>query len=308
MTTVLVIGSVQDACVRGVLTELERRGADAVLIPGTEIRTGLGLNCHFSGDELSGYLFVGARRLPLEELAGVLFRPGCAFGAFGTNLDEEQQYVQTELTAAFYGLFEGLHCPIVNRAGPGVLCGQPFNESALAAALRDGGFTPASVLLASSSEQALEFYERHGRQALFGLPLAPSPRLLSGEEGARTLAQQSSGPCYLQAVPPGRWQRVLVAGGIPFAAATGPEELGQIPTPSSPVATPAAYQYHCGRLAERVGLELFEMLVVRGDDGRDVCFSLNGYPLLESWAAPVCERVTAILSDRFACNVKRAAA
>ena len=207
MSTILVLGSADDLCIRAVLGEVDGRGESAILVSEQDLRTTLGMNLELAGTTSDGFLSVGGRRLPFAELGGVLVRLSPMFGWGAAADDEELLYVQAELLAALHGLFRALPCPVINRLRPGSIMGPVFARSGLANAVRKSGFAQAPALVADTSEATLAFYDAHAGKVLSGPPRFDRPVLLAGDEGRTLLAAQGSRPCYLQAVPPGPWLR-----------------------------------------------------------------------------------------------------
>jgi len=306
MKTVVVVGSLYDAVVRHVVNELDRRIVDFALVPDINQ---IELSFEFAGKHVFGYLMAGPRRIALENVGGILLRPGLNSGDL-PSADPRHADTQKELILSLNGILGRVRCPVVNRASPVHFGGNAFTNTVLAAALQDSQLSLPSALLASRPDEAIEFYRRRGCRALLGGPHMSPLRFLSGEEGAQALHDETLKACFLQVVPSGRLLRVLVVEGTPFAAACDQESWTSISGSMRSVTMSSGFHQRCHRLAERIELNLFEMLVVLGD--RDYVFSVNSYPWLEGWPAPVCRRVTAILTDllsceSFTCELRRAA-
>jgi hypothetical protein len=298
MTTILALGSEGDACMRAVRQEAVRRGVDLLFVSEAELSTAFGMNLVLSQADAEGYLIAHSRRLPFADLDGMLLRLGAPLGWCPGEPDAEKQYMQGELKAAFFGLFQALRCPVVNPLRPVAVSGTTAANPTLARAARECGFVLPPSLVTSNPAGAREFYEHHGRRALSGPPLFLESVVLCGTEGAATLTAQAARPCYLQAVPPGRRLRLIVAGEQAFAAELD-SPVGSAGATGRAVPVSQSLSDGCRRLAAKLGLGLFELTVVAGGDGRDYCFALNEFPTYDGWEESVCNRVTGALVDVF---------
>ncbi len=232
----------------------------------------------------------------LSDLTGVLVRLRQAFQASLAEADD-RGYMRAEWSALLYGFLKSLPCPVVNRPRPGA--GQRLPEARTTAeALRRAGFVAPQTLATASARAAREFFERNGRRVLCAPPGYSAGLLLEGDSGTRMLSSNARRSFRLQAVPDGRWLRVIVAGGEVFGAeAEGASPPGANAGLWRRARLPAAVASRCARLAASLGLGLVELLVARGE-ADDFVLAINDFPETIQYEAPLREGIAAAL-----CNV-----
>jgi hypothetical protein len=304
---ILVLGQPDDDCVRGVVAHLRRQGRAVLLVPEARLHDALQISWELPAP--SGYLRFEDRSVRLDEISAVLVRLRQAFQANLAALDDAG-YIRVEWSALLYGWLKSLPCPVVNRPRPGA--GQRLPESrAVANALSRSGFAWPHTLVTASAETARRFLDRNGGRALCtspgltgswpledaaGLealmlgrgtgfhPLAPKPD--------RQAACPTGWPCRLQAVPRGRWLRVLVVGRRAFGAEAEPASpLDKSGSSWRRKTLPAAFERQCVRLARLLELEFVELWVVRGDGG-DFVLEIKDFPQVARCEGSLRESIT----------------
>lgn len=69
---ILLLGPSQDPCLRGVMTRLERQGSRIFFIPEERLQRDLQLRWELP--DITGYLRLGNRTIPVDQLKAVLVR------------------------------------------------------------------------------------------------------------------------------------------------------------------------------------------------------------------------------------------
>jgi hypothetical protein len=307
---ILVLGSPDDACVRGVVADLRRQGRATLLVP--EARLDAALQIRWDLPASSGYVRFAGRLVRLDEISTVFVRLRQAFQA-NLAAPDDASYIRAEWSALLYGWLRSLPCPVVNRPRPGA--GQRLPEScAVADALAQSGFASPRVLVTASVEAARQFLNRNGGRALCTSPGMVRSVLLEHVDGLEALmsgsgtgfqpvargpdkqaARPTGRPCRMQAVPRGRWLRVFVVGRRAFGAEAAPASLlsasGDL---WRRTALPMAFARRCVRLAELLELEFVELLVVRGD-GDDFVLEISDFAQVARCETALLDRITEAL-------------
>ena len=255
------------------------------------------MDCEFNGTTLAASLTVGGRRISFADIAGIYYRPdpllGWDFAAGSDEANTSTPNSRRRTTAS------SPPSAAPSPTGPAVRTGLPTASHLLAGTLRESGFLIPPIRMADGGDGATEFFARNGRRVLASPPLFDQPRLPEGDEGEAILAGLSAKSGPLLAVPAGRWLRVLIVGGTPFAAWSESREL------SDAAPMPSDFPARCRRLAERLDAELLELAFVRDDSGRDHCLRVNDLPSFEPRRAKFGPRVVEALADRLGGDAAR---
>lgn len=213
--------------------------------------------------------------MPFASISGIYFRPEPLFGYDLTATDDEAQYIQSELAATFTSLFAGLNCRAANRIGPAVVAGLPNARQFLERALTTTGFRLPAICTGPFDAEAIGFFESQQRRAIVG----NTGEWFDGDPGMAKL-NSLTGAGALVAVPAGIESRILVFGGRAFDSATRTELRSS----------------RCALLAERLGLSLFELQILRADGGETVLRVID-QPAYESWFSLFGETPAAALAE-----------
>ena len=281
----------------GPVRALERRCVAYRTVFDSGLRETLGISWRADDPECRGYFSIRGETLSFEEITGVLLRTRWQ------NMNPRNSYTDAETQAFLQGLFSAMRCRVANRPEPSH-CLLPVNDhGGVLAAIGSSGFDLPPTLTTADHDCMRQFHDDHGRQVLCclpGLPLreaVPVRPVLGG-----------SGPGLLAAirperrVPHGRPPRFLAAGlrgGGEVCPMSLPAEFddpgSRAAASHRPAPSEQALDRH-RRLASKSGIDLYEMVSVVGEDGRESCFWFDNYPSFDPGDAPFRERVAEALA------------
>jgi hypothetical protein len=243
-------------------------------------------DCDLQWSVMSRSGFVGPpdRRVDLQELRSALVRPGSR-SAQDVSVDEERDYIESEIAATMLGLTAGLDCRVVNRLAPGAVGRLILRETAEVAT---SGLEPTPTLMTSDIEVALAFFrdECEGRALVAPVAACIPPERIEGEAGEAALAARRSGMIVLQAAPEGASESLWVVGGRCVCVN----------------AVAPSVRASCRRVARRLGLELARFDLVVGPEGT-VCVEISPDPDLPDDARTRGEFVQALSDLLASCSV-----
>jgi hypothetical protein len=297
---VVILGQPSDPCASLTHQYLRRSGTEVAFIDDSQLLSTAGLSWLPDGPLTDGFLTFHSSRIPLATVTGVLTRIRQSAQGPSELSTEDRQYIATELHATLLALLSSLPCRVINRPIHGMARRPVALRVERARQIAACGFKLPAILMTSSEERAVRFYERFGENVLVGvLSGREGWRLIHGREGICELkALLARGPICLQEVPPGRWLQVITVGDQAFGAEAGANHLGEERS-RGPLQTvePSSLRMDCCRLARAFQLEFAQLEVVQSGTGERYCLDVSPWPTLGACAEPLQESIVASLAQ-----------
>ena len=231
---------------------------------------------------MPGTLVIDGRRIPLNDLTGILARLPFPLRLDLEGLsDADAQYVTKEATAAWLAFLNAMPCSVVNRPMPGgrptLLSGSPL----LATLVQDHGFLLLASRCTSSQADALQQFKAWGESAYLK-PLGsiePGQILYShdGVEQIRRVMEQQA--VSIQAIPHGQRVTVYVVGEEVVATVLQPSE-----DVTQRIEMPSVLSKDCLGLVGDLGLTFAECQFIVTPEGPIYCLDVSSAPGF--WCCP----------------------
>ena len=231
---------------------------------------------------MPGTLVIDGRRIPLNDLTGILARLPFPLRLDLEGLsDADAQYVTKEATAAWLAFLNAMPCSVVNRPMPGgrptLLSGSPL----LVTLVRDHGFLFPASRCTSSQADALQQFKAWGESAYLK-PLGsiePGQILYShdGVEQIRRVMEQQA--VSIQAIPHGQRVTVYVVGEEVVATVLQPSE-----DVTQRIEMPSVLSKDCLGLVGDLGLTFAECQFIVTPEGPIYCLDVSSAPGF--WCCP----------------------
>ena len=275
---ILIYGQMADPPLSSTVEALQEAGIEYVLLEQAVLDQ-TQLHIHAGPGGVSGTLVAAGQRIPLESLHSVYARP--------LELPHSRwSPTETRHARALHEqLFEWLDVSpalVVNRPRAMQANGSKPLQIQLIA---EAGFQVPETLVTSHSDEARDFWQRHGRVVYKSASGVRSIVQELDEHSATRLDRLASLPAQFQEYVPGVDVRVHVVGDCAFAAeivGTGIDyrysarQGGQ--TTLTATELPMELVERCVRLSTSMGLPLSGIDLRRKADGTYVCFEVNPMP------------------------------
>jgi hypothetical protein len=298
---VVIFGQPSDLCASLTHQYLRRSGTEVAFIDDSQFLTAAGLSWSPDGLLTDSFLTLHSSRIPLAVLTGVLARTQQSAPGPSEVTAEDRKYIATELHATMLGFLSALPCPVINRPIHGMARRPVALRVENARQILECGFKLPAILMTSSEERAIRFYDRFAEGVLVGvLSGREGWRLVRGREGIGQLkALLARGPVCLQEVPPGQWLQVVTVGDQAFAAEAYATHLGEERSraPLQTVEPSSTLRTECCRLARAFQLEFAQFEVVQTGTGERYCLDVSPWPALGACAEPLQESIVASLAQ-----------
>lgn len=109
----------------------------AIRLSEHELFSSAGLAVFQEGTSVSGFLSLSSATIPLDSLAGVLYRPGQRWRPPANLRPRLRVFVKHEMQAAWCSLLNALPCPVLNRVPPEWWCDASHHDQLLARTFAD---------------------------------------------------------------------------------------------------------------------------------------------------------------------------
>jgi hypothetical protein len=298
---VLIFGQPSDLCASLTNQYLRRPGTEVAFIDASQLLTTAGLSWSPDGPLTHNFLTLHSSRIPLGAVTGVLTRIRQSAQGPSDVGAEDRQYIATELQATLLAFLSSLPCRVINRPIHGMARRPVALRVENSRQIAECGFKLPAILMTSSEERAVRFYERFGENALVGvLSGREGWRLIRGREGTGQLkALLARGPVCLQEVPPGQWLQVITVGDQAFGVEVCATRLGEERSrgPLQTVEPSSRLRTECCRLARAFHLEFAQFEVVQSGTGERYCLDVSPWPTLDACAEPLQESIVASLAQ-----------
>ena len=164
--TVLIVSSLEDPHANAVMTALRARDAGVELLDLAEFPTRLSLSMGFEeGAHRFALKRKGGGELDLAEISAVWWRRPQPFRLpASVTAPVSQRFAMSEARTAFAGLYKAMDVLWVNDP---VLDEAAHHKPWQLAVAQEVGLAIPATLMTSDREEALEFWQRHGREVIY---------------------------------------------------------------------------------------------------------------------------------------------
>lgn len=281
---IVILANQNDLCACQTYEYLKQLGKDVVFVDLTsDFLSIMGVNWSLATHEES-FLTVNSRKIPFSEISGVLVRAIYPSYADPQLSKKDQDYIRSEFHATWIGLLNFLNCPVINCPIPGIVRSPIFANREQVKKVVQCGFQLPNMLVTSSSQRALSFYDSCSRIAILGSPWSPFLlQLIKGDEGVthlQTVISQQVQPIYLQEVPEGKWFLCFVVGNRVFGASFWFEPLAEEKQkmPFQRIELTPKLQEQCCKLAQELQLDFLQIRLLQTESSEAHCFDVNEFP------------------------------
>ncbi|MEW6281326.1 MAG: glutathione synthase [Candidatus Eremiobacterota bacterium] len=296
---IVVLGSPEDAMIRRVSGELERRSARAVVvdpghIPGT-IR--LDVRLPFMGGCFS---WEDGRILDFGDIGAIYSRFGISDFQGAEGITEDQQFqVNLQCAGCLSPVLNELPALVINRPRANASNGSKPYQAGLIARM---GFRVPDTLVTNEPDVAREFYELHRGQVIYkSISHIRSQVQLVLPEDLDRLDSLPNCPVQLQEFIPGTDVRVHVLGDhavFPHRIQTATKDYRFDRNVEIRAALlPSEVAEACCDLARGLGLVMAGIDLRFTPDGEVVCFEVNPSPAYNYYEAHTGQPITSTLCD-----------
>lgn len=291
---IAVMGSPAEPMIERVWSELQRRGARAVLVDTDKMPGEIALEMRLP--ELSGaFTWASGRRVDLRSLGAVYNRVG--FRPFQGPARAGEQCM-----AALTPLLNELPCLVINRPRAAQSnASKPFQASLIAGQ----GWRVPDTLVTSDPELAAEFYDLHGGRVIYkSVSYLRSQVQAMGPADLPRLEMVRNCPVQLQERIEGFDVRVHVLGERAVFASRIETSQSDYrfdkTTRVSALELPDQLEESCVELSRALGLTMAGIDLRITPSGEPVCFEVNPSPAYTYYEDRTGQPVTAALCDLLA--------
>lgn len=302
---ILVFTAQNDECSAQVYSHLRDRSWDVELVDDS-LRPGqFEIRWSPEADIEENYLNIRSKRIPLDDVHGVLVRSINPLQPNSKQAENDQQFSLYEQSAALEGFLSDLDRPVINRPIPGSWGKQLYMGPDATTLVRDCGFMIPLTYIGASRDTLGQFARCLAGNAaiLSGLnePVPPGvfsqEALIEGEDDF--FADDATRPFYLQELPKGELIQMYVVGPRVSAVAGGPWYMAQDgpaePLPRTKVS--GEIKYRARSLARSLNLDFAQLNMLKVSHDEWYCYDVSGFPMYSHCCEDMQTVITAALAD-----------
>lgn len=296
---IVIFSNQGDLCATQTYEYLKQQGKKVVFIDmASDFLNTSGINWSLACSNTEGFLIVNSQKITLTEITSVLCRTIYPSYAVSQLNKKDQDYIRAEAYANFMGLLNSLNCLVINRPKPGFICTPQFANSLQIKEIKRCGLKLPNMVLTTSYENALNFYDSCNRIAILGSTSPPILlQMIKGEDGVSqlqaTLNKQQ--PIYIQEVPVGKWFQAFVAGNSVLGSSFWFDSQAGIPFQA--VELSLELQEQCCKLAQALQFKFMQIRILQTEQGESYCYDISEFPSYAQCEKLLQEKITIALAE-----------